>query len=83
MQECAGEKGLDFFAGQLEEFAHFRCIDLSPTNMAVSRLIFRVDRNCQRLDCVHVNGGHLLDVPSLVGFCMTYLTDSLLVKSVE
>ena len=51
--------------------------------MAMSRLVFRIDRDCQRLNRVHVNGCHLLDVFALLGFRTAHFIEPLLVEPIQ
>src|SRR6266508_2245169 len=83
MQQGSGKKRLHLFATDLEMLAHLRRIYLSTANVAMSGMVFRVYRNRQRLNCVHVNGCHFLDVPALVRFCTPHFLESLLVKPVQ
>jgi len=58
-------------------------VDLSSAHMAVSRLVFCIDRDRQRLNRVHVNLGHLLNVVALFGFCAAHFAEPLLVEPVQ
>ena len=82
-KQRAGEKCLQLLATDLEKFAHLGGVNLSAANVAMSRLVLRIDRDGQRLDRVHVNGGHLLDVLALFGFCSSHFVKPLLVEPVE
>ena len=83
MQQRSGKKGLYLFAADLEQPAHLRRIDLSAANVTVSRLVFGVDCDCQRLNGVHVNVRHLLDVLALFGFGAAHFAQTFLIESIQ
>src|SRR5262245_17962163 len=51
--------------------------------MSVSCLVLRIDRDCQRLDRVHVDGSHLFDVTSSFGFGLFDVRQTLLVEAIH
>src|SRR6476660_5843783 len=68
VKQSSSKKRLQFLAAEVEESAHLRRINLSSANVAMSCLVFCVDRNRQRLNRVHVNLRHLFDVLALTSF---------------
>src|ERR1700720_2121198 len=51
--------------------------------MAMRRLVLCVNRDCQRLNRIHVNVGHLLQEPVLLGLGLSHFLQPLLVESIE
>ena len=83
VKQRARKKCLYLFASNFEQPAHLGGIDLSPTNMSMRRLVLCVNRNCQRLNSVHVNRCHFLDVLTLAGFGAAHFVESLFIKPVQ
>jgi hypothetical protein len=83
MKQRSGEKSLQLLTANIEKSPHLRGVNLCPANVPVSGLVLCVDRNCQRLNCVHVNLRHLLDVLALSGLSASHFVQSLLIESIQ
>src|SRR5437016_4626692 len=67
VQQRAGEERSQFLVAYFQELTHLTRVNLSSAHVTVSRLVFSVDGNRQRLDGVHVQIGNLFHVTKLLG----------------